>query len=121
LLVVPELTCSADIKLNKRVSFAASSVRVMTAAPYIFPNPVKSRGDDGFRYPQERYAPMNAAERNVSAESKVPDQNVPLQSPEPTPSPAWRSRLALAGYVAAIALATLGWLWLIAWIAFKLF
>ena len=57
-------------------------------------------------------------ERKVSAESKVTYQDIPLQSAKPAPRRS--SRLVLAGYVAAIVLATLGWLWLIAWIALRL-
>jgi hypothetical protein len=57
--------------------------------------------------------------RNVSAKSEVIDQNTP-RSAEPAPSPALRYRLARATYFAAIAVATLAWLWLIAWIALKL-
>jgi hypothetical protein len=60
------------------------------------------------------------AERNVSAKSEVTNQNTPLQSAEPAPSPALKSRLVLAVYVAAIAVATIGWLSLIAWTALKL-
>jgi hypothetical protein len=59
-------------------------------------------------------------ERNDSAKSKVTDQNTPLQSAEPAPLPALRYSLAHAAYIAAIAVATLGWLWLMAWIALKL-
>jgi hypothetical protein len=59
-------------------------------------------------------------ERNVSARSKVTDQNAPLQSAEPMPLPALRHGLAPVVYIAAIAAATLGWLWLIVWIALKL-
>jgi len=62
-----------------------------------------------FREPQERYAPMKT-QRNRSVESKVADQNIPLQSPEPAPLPTLRSRLVYAVYIAAIAVATLGWL-----------
>ena len=55
------------------------------------------------------------AERNVAA-----DPNAPLQSLRPVSLPGRRSRLVISGYVAAIALTTLGWLWLITWIAFRL-
>lgn len=52
------------------------------------------------------------AERNVSAGSKRNDPNVPLHSAEP--APLLPVRLVHAVYLAAIALATLGWLWFIA-------
>ena len=60
------------------------------------------------------------AERNLAADSKVTNPNAPLQSLRPASLPGRRSRLVLSGYVAAIALTTLGWLWLITWIAFRL-
>jgi hypothetical protein len=59
-------------------------------------------------------------ERDVFAESRVAGQNMPLQSAEPTPLSARRYGLVRAIYLAAIAVATFGWLWLIAWIAFQL-
>ena len=52
------------------------------------------------------------AERDVSAKSKLNDPNIPLHSAEP--APLLSVRLVHAIYVASIALATLGWLWLIA-------
>jgi hypothetical protein len=60
-------------------------------------------------------------ERNVSAKSKLAaDQTKRLRSAEPAPLPAPRHRLAPVIYIAAIAVATLGWLWFIGWIALKL-
>jgi hypothetical protein len=59
-------------------------------------------------------------ERNVSAKSKVANQNPRPPSAEPAPLPALRHGLAHVVYVAATAVATLGWLWLIGWIALKL-
>ena len=82
----------------------------MTTAPYIFPNPDKVVANltlEGFRI-RRKVCPMNAVERKVSAESKVTYQDIPLQSAKPAPRRS--SRLVLAGYVAAIVLATLGWL-----------
>jgi hypothetical protein len=52
------------------------------------------------------------AERDVSAKSKLNDPKIPLHSAEP--APLLSVRLVHAIYVASIALATLGWLWLIA-------
>jgi hypothetical protein len=60
------------------------------------------------------------AERDVFAKSEVADQNTPLQSAEPAPLPALRYRLVRVVYFAAIAVATIGWLSLIAWTALKL-
>jgi len=59
-------------------------------------------------------------ERSVSAKPKAANQNNRRPSAEPAPLPARRHGLAQVIYVAAIALATLGWLWLIGWIALKL-
>ena len=59
-------------------------------------------------------------ERNVSAKSEVANRNVRLPSAEPAALPALRHGLAQQIYIAAIAAATLGWLCLIGWIAFKL-
>jgi hypothetical protein len=59
-------------------------------------------------------------ERNVFAKPKVTDQNTPLQSAEPAALPALRYRLVRVVYFAAIAVATIGWLSLIAWTALKL-
>lgn len=59
-------------------------------------------------------------ERSVLAKSEVTDQDTAHQSADPAPVRGLRHNLALVGYVAAIALATLGWLSLIAWIALKL-
>lgn len=52
------------------------------------------------------------AERDVSAKPKLKNPNVPLHSAEP--APLLSVRLVHAIYLASIALATLGWLWLIA-------
>jgi hypothetical protein len=52
------------------------------------------------------------AKRDVSAKSKLNDPTIPLHSAEP--APLLSVRLVHAIYVASIALATLGWLWLIA-------
>jgi hypothetical protein len=59
-------------------------------------------------------------ERNLSAKSKVAGQNTLLQSAAPARLPALRHGLAHVVYIAAIAVATLGWLWLIVWIALEL-
>jgi hypothetical protein len=59
-------------------------------------------------------------ERNVSARSEVTDQNTTHQPAEPARLRALRRNLPLVVYIAAIAVATLGWLSLIAWIALKL-
>ena len=58
------------------------------------------------------------AERNISAESRVNDP-APLQLLAGS-APWLPARLVHAVYLAAIALATLGWLWLIAWIVIEL-
>jgi hypothetical protein len=67
---------------------------------------------------QEQYIPMKV-ERDIFAESTVTAQNMPLQ-PVERPVSGRRQRLVRAVYLAAIASATLGWLWLIAWIALQL-
>jgi len=59
------------------------------------------------------------AERSVFAKSKVTDQNKLLQSTDSAPLTT-RNSLVRAICFATIAAATLGWLWLIAWIALKL-
>jgi hypothetical protein len=69
--------------------------------------------------PQERYALMRV-ERHLSAKAKVAGQHTRLQSAGPAPLTAPRHGLAQVIYIAAIALATLGWLWLIGWIALTL-
>jgi hypothetical protein len=58
------------------------------------------------------------AERNVSAKSEVAKQD--NRRPPAEPAPVQRHGLARAIYIAAIAVATIGWLWLIGWIALKL-
>jgi hypothetical protein len=58
-------------------------------------------------------------ERNISAESRVDDPDMPLQLLAGS-APLLPARLVHAAYLAAIALATFGWLWLIAWILFRL-
>jgi hypothetical protein len=52
------------------------------------------------------------------AEPRVTGQNIPPQSAQNAPT--WRYSLVRAVYFAAIGVATLGWLWLIAWIALQL-
>jgi hypothetical protein len=59
-------------------------------------------------------------ERNVSAKSEVANRNTRLPSAQPAALSAVRLDLAQLIYIAAIAAATLGWLCLIGWIAFKL-
>ncbi len=54
--------------------------------------------------------------RNVSPKSEAVKQDNRRPSAEPAP----RHGLARVIYVAAIAVATIGWLWLIGWIALKL-
>lgn len=58
-------------------------------------------------------------ERNISAESRVDDPDMPLQLLAGS-APLLPARLVHAAYLAAIALATLGWLWLIGWILLQL-
>ena len=59
-------------------------------------------------------------ERNISAASKIDVPDMPLQLLEGS-APLLPARLVHATYLAAIALATLGWLWLIGWILLQLF
>jgi hypothetical protein len=59
-------------------------------------------------------------ERDVSVKSKIANRNPRLPSAEAAPLPAIRHGFAHVIYVAATAVATLGWLWLIGWIALKL-
>lgn len=99
----------------------------MTAGPDNFPHPGpqwQSRQAIIFRLAallsRNRYNPMKI-ERDVLAESRVTGQNMPLQFAE-SAAPVSRRRynLSRAIYVAAIAIAMLGWLWLLAWIATQL-
>ena len=48
------------------------------------------------------------------------DQNMPFQSAKNAPVKAWRNSLVRAIYLASIGVATVGWLWLIAWCALQL-
>jgi len=50
----------------------------------------------------------------------VTDRNTPFQPAEDTPLPLRRNNFARIAYVVAVAVAMLGWLWLIAWIARRL-
>jgi hypothetical protein len=59
-------------------------------------------------------------ERDVFAESEVTDQDRPFQSAEDAAPSARSYSLVGAVYLAAIGVATIGWLWLIAWIAMQL-
>jgi hypothetical protein len=63
---------------------------------------------------------LSKAKRDVLPSSRVIGQNAPLQSEEPAPVSARKYNLMRTVYIAAIALATLGWLWLIGWIALQL-
>jgi len=57
-------------------------------------------------------------ERKVSPKSELAKQDNRRPSAEPAPAP--RHGLARVIYIAATAVATIGWLWLIGWIALKL-
>jgi hypothetical protein len=59
-------------------------------------------------------------ERDVFAESEVTDQGRPFPSAEAAAPSARSYSLVRAVYLAAIGVATIGWLWLIAWIAMQL-
>jgi hypothetical protein len=59
-------------------------------------------------------------ERDVFGESSLTDRNPQFQSAAPAPLLNRRYSLVRAIYIAVLAAATLGWLWLIAWIAVKL-
>lgn len=59
-------------------------------------------------------------ERDVSAKSKIANRNTRHASLKAAPLPPQRHGLAHVIYVAATAVATLGWLWFIGWIALKL-
>jgi hypothetical protein len=59
-------------------------------------------------------------ERDVFAESEVTDQDGPFQSTEDAAPSARSYSLVRAVYLVAIGIATIGWLWLIAWIAMRL-
>lgn len=53
------------------------------------------------------------------AEPRIAHLRMSPDSPENAPAAARKYDLVRAAYLAAIGVATLGWLWLITWIAFQ--
>jgi hypothetical protein len=127
--LVPELTRGANIKLNERVSLRRHPGSLSLPGPDDFPKSgsVPSRQAIIFRLATLFFA-LNAGtvhipekvERDVFAESEVTDQNRPFPSAEDAAPSARSYSLVRAVYLAAIGVATIGWLWLIAWIAMQL-
>jgi hypothetical protein len=126
---VPESTRSTDIKLNERVSLRRHTGSLSLPVPDNFPKSgsVPNRQAIIFRLATLVFA-LNAGtvlilvkvERDVFAESEVTDQDRPFQSAEDAGPSARSYSLVRAVYLAAIGVATIGWLWLIAWIAMQL-
>jgi len=73
--------------------------------------------------PREAMDPSSGAPHALvrRAENQVTDQTPPLQSVAGGTRTAFTHRLVHAVYLAAIAVATLGWLWCIVWLALQLF
>lgn len=59
-------------------------------------------------------------ERTAFAKSKLIDPGPAFQLAESAPAPARKYSLVCSIYLAAIAVATLGWLWVIAWTGLQL-
>jgi hypothetical protein len=68
---------------------------------------------------QERHVPVKV-ERDTFASPQLTAESMPLHEVESAPVSGRRNSLMRTVYLAAIAVATLGWLWLIAWIARQL-